>query len=172
MSVSIVNEECPICFEKIQGINNCTTPCGHVFCFRCITEAMNNNSRCPCCRQELVESRSNSSGDGGDIDIEHSDNEDEDDYDDEDYEDEDDEQDVSKLGNIETVMERFTKRGYTLIDALMILTERFSKTNERLNNEYLTKITDEFEEIVGDVDNEFEENENMAQEDKVNISQV
>ena len=160
---SIINEECPICFDKIMGTNNCTTPCGHVFCFRCITEAMNNNTQCPCCRQELVESRSGSSEDD-DIDIENSDGE-EDDHDEDDYE-SDEEQDISKLGNIETIAERFTKRGYTLMDALMILTERFSKTNETLNNEYLTKITSDFEEIMDDLDNEFEENQLMAEEDK------
>jgi hypothetical protein len=113
----------------------------------------------------LVESRSTSSKTESDIDIENSDNEDDSDYEEDDEDDYDDDEDISKLGNIETVMDRFTSRGYTLIDALMILTARHSKTNQSLNNEYLNKITNEFEEIMDEIDNEFEENETMTQED-------
>ena len=166
MNSDSTTDECPICFDKILGINNCTTPCGHVFCFRCIAEAMNNNTACPCCRAELVESK-NSSSNGDDIDIEYSDNEDdEDDDEDTNYDDDDDSSmDPANMGNIETVYERFTNRGYTLMEALMILLDRSSKTNEKFNDEYLAKLSDDFDEMIEELDSETHEINLMTEED-------
>jgi hypothetical protein len=152
-------EECPICFDKIGGINNCRTQCGHAFCFKCIAEAMNKDTRCPFCRQELVESKSNDTSNSSDSEDESDDGWDT--YD----EDDSDEEDSSNLGNIETIVERFTKQGYTILDAMMILTERSSKTNQTYNEEYLSQITDKFEEIMEELDNETYECNLMKQED-------
>lgn len=163
-SLNSLIEECPICFDKIGGINNCRTQCGHAFCFKCIAEAMNKDTRCPFCRQELVESKSNDTiktSESGDESDDGWDTYDEDDSDDEDSDDED----SSNLGNIETIVERFTKQGYTILDAMMILTERSSKTNQTYNEEYLSQITDKFEEIMEELDNETYECNLMKQED-------
>ena len=48
--------ECCICYETIGDKNNCVTPCGHKFCFVCLTKALTTNNTCPCCREVLVES--------------------------------------------------------------------------------------------------------------------
>lgn len=45
---------CPICFESLlsgqQSVSS--TPCGHVFCTKCIEEAVNQFKKCPtCCRK-------------------------------------------------------------------------------------------------------------------------
>ena len=53
MSTEII--ECCICFETIGDKNNCVTPCGHKFCFVCLTKALTNNNTCPCCREVLIE---------------------------------------------------------------------------------------------------------------------
>lgn len=47
--------ECCICYEKIGDKNSSVTPCGHKFCFNCITTALSRNNTCPCCREVLVE---------------------------------------------------------------------------------------------------------------------
>ena len=42
---------CTIC---LNPINDCyITRCGHVYCYRCIEEAVNRHHRCPFCNQEL-----------------------------------------------------------------------------------------------------------------------
>lgn len=53
MNTEIV--ECCICYETIGDKNNCVTPCGHKFCFVCLTKALTTNNTCPCCREVLVE---------------------------------------------------------------------------------------------------------------------
>ena len=54
-SIIRVKNECPICYEIIGEKNNCNTPCGHSFCFSCITKALSKNNTCPCCRENLVD---------------------------------------------------------------------------------------------------------------------
>ena len=45
------NEECPICFDKIEEKNNITTECGHKFHASCLmTNITRNGFGCPCCR--------------------------------------------------------------------------------------------------------------------------
>ena len=38
-----------------SAINNCTTPCGHMFCFQCLAKALEQNNTCPMCRAVLME---------------------------------------------------------------------------------------------------------------------
>jgi ATP-dependent DNA helicase PIF1 len=47
--------ECPVCYEKIQEKNACTTACGHRFCLKCMldTYKMDSKRQCPICRGEL-----------------------------------------------------------------------------------------------------------------------
>ena len=47
-------ETCPICMS-ILGKDNCTTKCGHKFCTECLLKAVQKNSSCPLCRNELLE---------------------------------------------------------------------------------------------------------------------
>ncbi len=50
-------EICPICLDEIQGKDLMLTPCNHVFCSPCITQALDNQQKCPACRRELVNSK-------------------------------------------------------------------------------------------------------------------
>lgn len=48
--------ECCICMDAINNTtNNCVTPCGHTFCFKCLAKALEQNNTCPCCRAVLME---------------------------------------------------------------------------------------------------------------------
>nr|XP_037270442.1 E3 ubiquitin-protein ligase COP1-like [Rhipicephalus microplus] len=38
---------CPICFDIIEEAH--MTPCGHTFCFKCITTGLEYSNRCPKC---------------------------------------------------------------------------------------------------------------------------
>jgi len=157
--VESINETCPICFDEIKKTNNCTTPCGHTFCFKCLTKAMNNNTECPMCRGSLVD----------DEDIESSISTDDDDDDDDDYETEDEaeEEEINmKMSNIETVVERFTNKGYTLMDALMILSEQFSNKTQDKDRKHLEKISEDFETMMSEFEDELDESYEMQKEDK------
>ena len=41
------SETCTICLERTC---NCITPCGHLYCTKCIYTALQNNTQCPHCR--------------------------------------------------------------------------------------------------------------------------
>ena len=43
---------CPICFDIIEEAH--ITRCGHTFCFRCISKALEMNHRCPKCSFALA----------------------------------------------------------------------------------------------------------------------
>ena len=46
---------CTICYEELsQETNYVATPCKHMFCFTCLSRHLQNDSRCPMCRGELV----------------------------------------------------------------------------------------------------------------------
>lgn len=38
---------CPVCFDTIQEAH--MTPCGHTFCYKCITTSLEFSNRCPKC---------------------------------------------------------------------------------------------------------------------------
>ena len=50
-------QECPICFENIDGKNNrTTTECGHCFHTSCLMKNITHNGfNCPCCRSIMAE---------------------------------------------------------------------------------------------------------------------
>jgi hypothetical protein len=144
--------ECCICFETIGQKNNCVTPCGHAFCFNCLTKSLTHNNSCPCCRAVLVEVPEE--------DIDESDDEDEDD--DEDYEHEEEEDDD---GNVDVITERFLKAGYTAVDIMSLLTGRYKRSDPKYTDEYINKMVEVFDNICEDIDNESEEQSLFAGED-------
>jgi hypothetical protein len=48
------SQECAICLRSFQELNKLeeeihTTPCGHVFCYTCISQSLPARSKCPIC---------------------------------------------------------------------------------------------------------------------------
>lgn len=50
----LMNNDCPICYEKIGDTNFTITSCGHKFCNPCLFKHMDNNNECPMCRTEFT----------------------------------------------------------------------------------------------------------------------
>eukprot|EP01026_Neomeris_dumetosa_P024071 TRINITY_DN20169_c0_g1_i1.p3 TRINITY_DN20169_c0_g1~~TRINITY_DN20169_c0_g1_i1.p3 ORF type:complete len:180 (-),score=12.22 TRINITY_DN20169_c0_g1_i1:412-903(-) len=42
---------CPICFDHMNEPS--TTPCGHIFCTKCLLDCLNRNNVCPKCRVKV-----------------------------------------------------------------------------------------------------------------------
>lgn len=116
--------ECCICYEIIGEKNNCVTPCGHKFCFVCLTKALTSNNTCPCCREVLVEVTEEE-----DDESEYAESEDEGGSDD--GSDEEDDgltlHDMEELSvedfndNAELVYERMIKKGITTKEIMQLL---------------------------------------------------
>ncbi len=45
----IANDQCVLCMEKFKDIS--VTQCGHLFCWKCITQYLESNNECPQCRK-------------------------------------------------------------------------------------------------------------------------
>lgn len=43
--------KCLVCLEGIKADNMGITPCGHMFCYNCIVEAVRATKKCPKCRK-------------------------------------------------------------------------------------------------------------------------
>ncbi|XP_059611921.1 uncharacterized protein LOC132258576 isoform X2 [Phlebotomus argentipes] len=50
-SVTASDLSCVICMEDMRPRQPFSTPCGHVFCKKCITTAITTSKRCPICRK-------------------------------------------------------------------------------------------------------------------------
>lgn len=48
--------ECSICYDNMIGQHVKVTPCGHMFCTKCILQALLDKSECPLCRKTVRES--------------------------------------------------------------------------------------------------------------------
>ncbi len=156
MSSFTEEKECCICFETIGAKNNCTTPCGHSFCFVCMSKSLAQNNTCPCCREVLMQ-----------VTEAENDESEYDDDDDEDYDDENtDQEEEDDDGNVEGITERFMKEGYTAIDIMSLLTGRYNRKDSKYTDDYINKMVERFNDICDEVDNELEEQKMFALEDK------
>ena len=135
-----VEEECCICYDAIGAQNNCTTPCGHKFCFVCMMKSLNANNTCPCCRAVLQEKEE-------DLD-------DESEYDEEDGSDEEegDYHEQNSMASSEKIAKRMEAMGYTMADILTMYLGRLNPSTERTTENFIQKLSDDFAEIVAEED--------------------
>jgi len=144
-------EDCCICFETIGNINNCTTPCGHKFCFKCLIKSFQKNTACPLCRAELENQEPEPQDNNDDIWSDTvSETNTENDYF---YETEDDTDDDPIENQINASAEELTQiltnKGFTMTDMIaMFLGRSIDKQLPRYRNGKLTKMYDEFESIL------------------------
>ena len=154
------SKECVICYESISNTKNmCITECGHEFCFTCMMKHARRNNGCPLCRTTMIEDESDS---GSVSDSEYSEGE----YD------EDDDETIEEVVDesypefeIEKFVEAFEAKGYGLKEALSLLLNKFSKTDEKYTKPYIRQLENDIEDISEELQNECEEREEMASED-------
>ena len=147
--------ECSICLEPIGNKNNCVTPCGHTFCFECMSKSLTKSNCCPCCRTILMEVPENEYE--NEYDNEYNFDSEEISY--EEYE-------TNDIDNTEELTERFSKQGYTLLDAMCILSGKWKKLhNPKYTLEYIEDMVDNFEEMLYEIDREYEERIQFASHD-------
>ena len=166
-------DECSICYEELGDKNNCTTPCGHVFCFECMMQALNRNNTCPCCRTPLKEEPA-----------EENEDDDESDFDDDDDDDEWEHmwgsgvsgsrpitgpfihreflQNIknTQFANPETIANKITDSGYNMEDIVSLLLHRIDRTTK--SHSYITKMVSDIGTIIEDEDMEKQDRENEA----------
>lgn len=147
--------ECCICFDEIGSKNNCTTPCGHQFCFVCMSKNLAKNNTCPCCRAVLMELPEEED------ESEYSDSESESDSDG----DEDDDFDFPEDVNLDQITDKFMAKGYGPIDLMVMIVGRIKEKNNKYNPETVKKMYTDLNEIVDDFDNQKDEIKLFAAED-------
>lgn len=145
--------ECCICFEEIGVKNNCTTPCGHQFCFVCMSRSLANNNTCPCCRAVLMELPEEE-----DDESDYSDSDSDSDEEDEDF-------DFPEDVNLDRITEKFLAKGYGPIDLMVLLVGRIKEKNDKYNPETVKKMLSDLNEIVDDFDKQSDELKLFAAED-------
>lgn len=152
--MSAANEkECVICYEVLQSTNLCVTPCGHEFCFKCMMQHVQRNNGCPCCRSTLIEESAI---------IDDSD----DDYDDDDIDSiQEEEEEENDDYPIEKLVEAFEAKGYGLKDAISLLMNRFSKTDEKYTKAYIQTLEMDLEDAHEELQQLHEEQVGMSMED-------
>jgi|LauGreDrversion4_2_1035121.scaffolds.fasta_scaffold20377_4 hypothetical protein len=147
--------ECVICYESLNATKNfCVTECGHKFCFSCMMKHAQRSNGCPLCRAAMIEDMYDSETE---FDIEGSD-------DDETIEESVDESYPEY--EIEKFVEAFEAKGYGLKEALSLLMNKFSKTDDKYTFTYINKLETDVEDICEELQNECEEREEMESEDK------
>jgi hypothetical protein len=144
------DNECVICYEEIGKTNNCVTPCGHAFCFRCLVAAMTTKNTCPCCRSELFV-------------LPNEEEEEEDDY-----EESDDEESVTSNDSfvpVETLVSRLEAKGFTMLDMVSMLTNNYSKIDLKYTAQHIESMHAEFDNLLEEIENEYDEQRKFAEED-------
>jgi len=159
-----VANECPICYEVVDVTkNNATTPCGHTFCFSCISQALVHNNECPCCRGTLQEEV------WEDVEEEDEDGEEEEGEEEE----EGDEGESENEQHVEIISQRFAALGYTMSDLITLLINRPSRLNpDRATQEFIEKMEQDFDTIVDDGDKELQESALFEEEDMRSATHV
>lgn len=133
-------EECCICYEKIGSVNNCTTECGHKFCFKCMAISLQTYNTCPYCRKVLIEPKTNYDQLNELDDIFE-------DSDDELFMDEEPRQ--SKRACVDDIVKRLEEKEITMVDLVSYFDDRYnSKTAPYRPNRYDADIY--FIEYIGD----------------------
>jgi len=153
--------ECSICYEIIdKQKNNCTTECGHSFCFKCIATSISyKNFNCPCCRSILIDDiQSNGYEIVSDSDTEYSYSDDSS----ESYEDLDEDNNVC---DIDEIISRIDKHGFTKQDIVSMLIGRYKKNDSKYTNEYINNINQNLDKLIKDADNETKEQHLFSKED-------
>jgi hypothetical protein len=143
------DDECVICYEEIGKTNNCVTPCGHAFCFKCLVAAMTTKNTCPCCRTELFVLPK------------------EDEDDDEDYESgsETGSDDDDDMIPVELLVARLESKGFTMLDVVSMLSNNYSKTNPKYTSEYIMNMCNSYDDTITEIENEHDEQLKFAEED-------
>jgi hypothetical protein len=167
------NNECAICYEEIGKTNQCVTPCGHEFCFKCMIKSFQTNDTCPMCRSTYLEKDECLHSDSED---DFDDSDDETLYDDDEYVSPD--QYLYSLDNItqyatlakpKTITDQLEQKGYAMEDILSFYMGRIDRTNSKYTQSYVRKLKDDIESIVLEADKEQEralmENYMMRDED-------
>ena len=49
-----MQKECPICIEILRDRGYVVTECGHNYCLKCFLEHIQNNNKCPMCRNVII----------------------------------------------------------------------------------------------------------------------
>lgn len=141
--------ECCICYEEIGATNNnCTTPCGHKFCFTCVSKCLAKNNTCPCCREVLMEFDKNEGSELGD-----------------DVSDTETDYDFEEEPNLDIIADKFIAKGYTTLDLVSMLVGRVKERNEKCTTESIKQMFDDFNNIAEEVVVQREEQELFAAED-------
>ena len=139
-------KECPVCYETVpSGVNNCTTDCGHAFCFTCIMKCLEKNNTCPICRHILQEEQQyDDNYDDDENDDDENDDAENDDAENDDDENDDDENDSNVSGtepeinyedyhpaNIEYITEVMKEKGFIMRENLLVLLKPLFKLPHR-----------------------------------------
>ena len=156
------SNECCICYDTIGQQNNCVTPCGHAFCFKCMVQSLGHSNACPCCRASLREEEEEEKED--------SDNEDDDD---DSYGSDEDSVIIYVNKNEEATPEQISEKlaslGYTMTDIIALYLGRIDKDVPRNTPDFVNKLCIDFDEVVktadDDVERQFSEREMFSAED-------
>lgn len=121
--------ECNICFEPTLTVNNCTTECGHHFCFKCIATAMQHSNTCPCCRRELYQ-QTPINNDEHDIVSRITNN--------------------VQVGCVDDIAAKLEEEGVTMIDVLSFYNDRYNSRGSKyqMHNDIWLSTIDWVEDVI------------------------
>lgn len=154
------DDECVICYEEIGKTNNCVTPCGHAFCFKCLVSSMTIKNTCPCCRAELFVLPNE------DVDVDDDDYESGSENGSENGSESDDDNDDDEMVPVETLVARLESKGFTMLDVVSMLSGNYSKTNPKYTNEFIMNLNKTYDDVIVEIENEHDEQRKFAEEDK------
>jgi hypothetical protein len=159
IGLTIKDDECPVCYEIIKSRNYAITQCNHKFCMPCLLKVFQEKNACPCCRNCLIEDTQYNADSGEDDSIE---NEIDDFINNQLYE----EIDMNNLSDDEPrynegpqatnnqIMAEFELQGFTLLDAIMLITERYAIEENKNTNAYYYTVLYGFNQIVQNLDSQ------------------